>query len=152
MGEKVLKIILVSILIMTLTLVHFIVVGQNIVIALTDEQNVQGFATNIDNVRFDVYFKDNEAKVYDKQSLITHGDNLFLNIMVKEAGVLEEGKIKIENSNFRLQETQNQYIKSINVENNEIELNQIITGDLVEITVPVKFEEIDGISKEYLSQ
>lgn len=152
MREKLLKTILISILILILTITDFVVLGQSVVIALTNEIEMQGFATNISNVEFNAYFKNEDEKVYSKQSLVTQGDSLFLGIMVKEAGVLENAKIKIENSNFRLQETQNQYIKSVNVDANEIELNQIITGDLAEINIPIKFEKIGEINKDYLSQ
>lgn len=152
MKEKILKTILISILIMTLTMADFIILGQSVVIALTEELEYQGVTTDIKNVEFDAYFKDDDVKTHSKQSIIKKGDNLVLDIIVKEAGVLEEGRIKIENSNFKLQPTENQYVKNVNTDANEIELNQIITGNHVEIAIPIKFEKIDEISKEYLSQ
>lgn len=152
MKEKMLKTILIAILIMTLTMADFVVLGQSIVIALTEELEYQGVTTDIKNVEFDAYFKDDDVKTHSKQSIIKQGDNLVLDIIVKEVGVLEEGRIKIENSNFKLQPTENQYVKNVNTDANEIELNQIITGNHVEIAIPIKFEKIDEISKEYLSQ
>lgn len=152
MKEKILKTILICVLVMALTMVDFIVLGQNIVIALTEQLEYQGVATDIKNVEFDAYFKDEDIKTHTKQSVIKQGDNLILDIIVKEAGVLEEGRIKIENSNFKVQPTENQYVKNVNTDANEIELNQIITGNHLEISIPVKFEKIDEISRDYLSK
>lgn len=152
MKEKIFKIILISILIMSLTMIDFVVVGQGIVIALAEGSEMLDSATNIKNVEFNAYFKDGDASTDNKQSIISDGDNLFFMIAVNEVGALENGKIKIENSNFRLKEVQSEYIKNINVDANEIEFNQIIAGNVVEISVPIAFEKIDEISKEYISQ
>lgn len=153
MKEKVLKIILISILIMTLTITDFVVIGKSMVIALAeDSTNMLDVTTNIKNVQFNAYLEDSNTATYSKQSIISEGEHLILMIAVKEAGALENGKIKIENSNFRLQEAESKYIKNINIDANEIELNGIITGNVVEINVPIVFDKSNEISKEYISK
>lgn len=152
MKEKILKIILIFILIMTLIMADFIIVGQSIVIALAEGSELLNVTTNVNNVEFNAYFKDGNTSTYNKQSIVSEGDHLVLMVTVKEVGALENGKIKIDNSNFRLQEVQNEYIKNINIDTNEIELNQIIAGNMVEINVPIVFEKVNELSKEYISQ
>lgn len=138
MKEKIFKTIVVCILIMTLTMFDFITLGQHIVIAMDDS------TTNIRNVDFSVHF--------NEKSNIQQGDSLIFNIEVKETGVLKNGKIKIENANFNFQPIQDQYIKNINTDTNEIELNEMTVGNRAEISVPIKFKVIEEMNKNYISQ
>lgn len=152
MKDKLCKTLIVFILIITLAGLDVIFLGNQAILALYDRLEQQETSTNIKNVLFDAYFKETETKKHSKEALISTGDNLILDINIQEAGVLEDGKIKIENANFKLQPTQNQYIKNINTDTNEIELNQMIAGNQVEISVPITFEKVESMNKEYLSQ
>ena len=119
MKEKILKTILVSMLIVVLTIFDFILLGQNIAIAISEEIES---ATNVRNVEFAAYLKE------DSNSYVTEEQTLMLAINVKEKGVLNEGKIQIENANFTIlkDKVQDTFIKNINDQTNEIELNSII--------------------------
>lgn len=138
MKEKIFKITLVCVLIMTLTMFDFIALGHSIVIAMDNA------TTNVKNVDFDV--QSNE------KANIAQGDKLTFKIAVKEVGVLKNGKIKIENANFNIQPVQDQYIKAINTDTNEIELNEMIVGNEAQISIPIKFKAIEEMNKEYIFQ
>ena len=137
MGRKILKTILAVLLIITLAMVDVIFLGYNVVTAIS--------TTNVENVEFDAYFNE-EVMPIQKENTLT------LKIAVKESGLLKDTKIKIENANFKLTETQNQYIKKVDVLKNEIELNQLIAGNQVQIDIPVIFARTEEITKEYLSK
>ncbi len=144
MKKKLGKIILVSILIATLSMFDFIVLGQNIAIAMEEQRNI---STNIKNVEFDSYLNNEEATISSERFL-----NLEIN--VKEKGILSEGKIKIENANFTLQKdkVQNTYIKNINLETNEIELNTIVYGNHVKLEIPIQFNKKENLEADYFQK
>ncbi len=152
MKKKICKIILVLSLIIAISMLDFIVLGKNIAIGIVEALENQNSTTNIENVEFDIYFKEDEKNTYNKEALIQQGTNLFINLNIKEAGSFKDGKIKLENTNFNLQEIKNQYVKNIDTQNNEIEFNQMIAGNQVELEIPITFKETETINKEYLSQ
>ena len=68
---------------------------------------------------------------------------MIVNINVKNTGSIENGKIKINNPNFKIEKEKisNQYVKDVNLETNEIELNKIIYQNDAKIEVPVTFKK-----------
>ena len=152
MKEKVIKILMAISLIIALTGVNLIFLGNKAILALYEGLENQNTTTNIQNVIFDTYLKEGEEKTHTKQAIISQGEKLIFDITLEDSGAIEDGKIKIENANFKIQPIENQYIKSINTETNEIELNQILVGKQEQIEVPIKFEKAETINKEYLSQ
>ena len=70
-----------------------------------------------------------------------------------KTGVLENAKIKINNANFKIlkDEVKNSYVKYINDDTNEIELNKITYGNSIEIELPIKFEKSGEIATDYFS-
>lgn len=139
MKGKILKTILISLLILSLTIFDFILLGYNVVIAVSENLESQNTTTNISNIDFDAYFKQNESKVHEKQIDVLKEDTLIIHINVKDKGVLNDAKIKIENANFKIikDKIQNSYIKEINENTNEITLNSIVYGNDIEIEIPV---------------
>lgn len=144
--------ILAIIMLITLTMFQFIYVTCGIVSAVYEELETQSNNTNQKNVTFDAIFKaDNENK-HSIESIIKDGTQITFCINVENTGVLNDAKISIEKANFKMQQTNNQYIKNVDTENNEIELNQLIAGNQIEITVPIKFEKTEQMSKEYINK
>ena len=137
MEKKILRAILAIALIITLAMADVILLGYNVVKAIS--------STNIANVEFDAYCN-------NEQSIIQKGETLILKIAVKESGLLKDAKINVENANFKLTEVDNQYVKSINTSTGEIELNQLIAGNDVQIEVPIVFDASKTITKDYLTQ
>lgn len=152
MREKIFKLVTVIALIITLTSINVLFLGYNIVIALASELETQGNNTNIADVKFDAYFKGENGNTHYKQANISDEQvYLYLNINVLEKGSVDNAIIRINDSNFKIQNTNvsNEYVKNINIDTNEIELNSIIYNNNVEIEIPISFNKVDNINEEY---
>ncbi len=153
MKSKLFKVWISIILLITLAGLDFIFLGNQIILALYEGLEEQKTATNVRNVIFDAYFKEGEAKKHSKQATISQGENLMIDIAVENVGVLESGKIKIENANFTIDKARvkDENIKAIQEETNEIELNQMASGKAT-ITLPIKFEKQKANTLNYFDQ
>ncbi|MBR3002573.1 MAG: hypothetical protein IKF38_03295 [Clostridia bacterium] len=126
------------ILVLCMTAANFILAATNTVYALTE---VDG------NIIFDASFKNEKANVSD-------GENLYINLELK-AGELQEGKIKIDNANFKIEadKIKSKYVSNVDTQNNEIVLNKITYNDgAIEIVVPVSFEKAEKIETTYFDR
>ena len=124
MKQKIFKIVTAIILLITLTMVNFIYVGAGLVSYAASESQ-----TNHQNIGFKAELKDENT--------------LTLEISVQKEGYFN-GEIALENSNFKLKETESIYANKI--EDNKITLNQINAGTTAKIEVaiePVKNETIE---------
>lgn len=135
MQNKIFKICITIALIITLTGLNLIFLGNQVILAFTNE-----------NFEISAYFEKEEAIIKD-------GTNLVLDINIQELGVFENGIIKIENANFKIDKEKvvNRNIKEINDETNEIKLNEIASGNIT-IILPVKFEKEKATSAEYFNK
>ena len=141
--------------IIALLMAEFVVIGQNIVNAMTNEElENQSNSTNVSNVYFDAYFKDGENTTHSKESDLDEEETLIVNINVKNTGSIENGKIKINNPNFKIEKEKisNQYVKDVNSETNEIELNKIIYQNDAKIEVPVTFKKKVIFTEDYFEK
>ena len=134
MRDRILKILLVLFLIITLTMMDFVILGYNIAIAVSEETEI---TTNVKNVEFDAYFEDSKGnkgatfdKLFDNEETFLH-----LQIGVKKQGYFN-GLITLENANFELKESDSAYIS--NIENNTITLNQINAGTTADIKIRIE--------------
>ena len=155
MKEKVLKLITVIALIIVLTSINVVFLGYHIVVALADELETQGNNTNIADVKFDAYFKGDNGNTHYRQANISDEQvYLYLNINVLEKGSVDNAKIRINDSNFKIKDSSNssEYVKNINLDTNEIELNSIIYNNNVEIEIPIEFNKVDNINADYFSK
>lgn len=149
--KRISKIMLIILIIVALIMGEFIFVGYNFVQALYEGLEQQETSIVNSNVSFDAYFKSGEDKVHSKQIRISNGDSLYINLYINNTGVLNNSKIKIENANFKIKQDQinNQYVKRINDETNEIEFNQITYGNQVEVEIPIEFSQKGEIPISY---
>lgn len=141
--------------IIALLMAEFVVIGQNIVNAMTNEElENQSNSTNVSNVYFDAYFRDGENTTHSKESDLDEEETLIVNINVKNTGSIENGKIKINNPNFKIEKEKisNQYVKDVNSETNEIELNKIIYQNDAKIEVPVTFKKQVIFTEDYFEK
>ena len=155
MKEKVLKLITVIALIIALTSINVLFLGYHIVIALANELETQGNSTNIADVQFDAYFKvDNQATHYRQANISDEQVYLYINVNVLEKGSVDNAKIRINDSNFKIKDSNNSnaYVKNIKLDTNEIELNSIIYNNNVEIEIPIEFNKVDNINADYFSK
>ena len=91
-------------------------------------------------IEFDAYFKEEGKSVHKKTLDVGKEDEtLYLNIKVKE-GYLSKGVIRIENSNFKVEPSDEKLTKvqSISSAENKITLNYINRDESVELAVKVK--------------
>ena len=118
MKNKIFKISMILVMILSLTMADFVMLGSNLISYATDNK-----ATNHKNIEFGAYIKKEEESF------------LYLQINVKKEGYFN-GEIKLENSNFILKDSNNSYVNKI--ENNTIYLNQINAGTVEAIKVRIE--------------
>ena len=153
-GNSFIKKFIAAILVMTLTMVDFALLGVETISLATDAVSA-GTATNNRNVTFDSYFKDNEgAIVPNKEVSIDSNDvKLFIQVAVKNEGYFN-GSISLDKSNFKLKdEIKNNIINKI--EENTITLNQINSGETIEFEVgisPIKEDVISNYVKRHINK
>lgn len=132
MKNKVFKISVILVMILSMTMTNFIFVGKSLISYAAD-----GIATNHKNVEFEAYFKDEEGKAVTTLEKEAKKEDtfLYLRMNIKREGYFN-GEITLENSNFTLKETDSAYVNKI--ENNTIYLNQINVGTAEEIKVRIE--------------
>lgn len=147
-GKLLQKLIAVA-LVLCMTATNFIFVAASTVYALSATAELEG-----GNVVFEAYFKSEDKKATQKTANISQGEKLYLSLELK-AGKLQEGKIKINNANFKIVENavNSKFINSVNTQTNEIALNEISYNDskqgAIELEIPIKFEEADKVNTAY---
>ena len=134
MKGKVFKVFVVLMLILAMTMTNFVFVGSSLISYAFDD-----ISTNNKNVEFGVYFKDDNGGQISsiEKSVYSEDIKLGIHLKVKQQGYFN-GKIELQNSNFTLKETQNDYINKI--EGNTITLNQINAGSEVELEIPIEIK------------
>mgnify|MGYP003209341602 FL=1 len=144
MQKRILKVLLAFMLIMSMTLSNFLLIGISTVNAV--EEIVQEKNTNNKNVEFMAYFKDEQGnKVSTYSSKTTDTDlKLYLSVSVKQEGYFN-GAITLKNSNFKFK-TDLKNDKISDITENSVSLNQINAGDSVELEI--KAETIKETSYE----
>lgn len=147
------KTVIIS-LIITLMSTYFVIIGQTMSIALSVELESQGEDTNANNVKFDVYFNLGENKGHEKNANLEEEQTLILNVNVKNQGVLKDAKIRIENPNFTIikEKIASEYIKKVDTDKNEIELNSIIYSNNTIIELPIKFKKLNNFTEDYFEK
>ena len=132
MKSKIFKISVILLLIMTMTMVNFIYIGKTFISYAVDD-----ISTNVKNIEFGAYFKDENGQKVTALKPVGNEANLLLQITVKQDGYFN-GQIELQNANFRLKEIvgTNDFVNKM--EGNIITLNQINAGSTVEIEVKVE--------------
>ena len=145
MKNKILKISVVILLIMTLTMTNFIFLGSSIISYAADN-----ISTNHKNIEFDAYFKNNDGqkittldRTYNMQDM-----SLYLSLNVNKEGFFI-GEVELLNSNFTIMSSESEFVSK--VEDNKIYLNQINAGTTAEIEVKVKPVEEDVMKVSMLN-
>lgn len=135
MKGKIFKVGIILLVILTMTMTNFIFVSNCLISYALDN-----ISTNNNNVEFGAYFKDDKGnKVVDiEKSINDENMKLYLYLKVKQEGYFN-GKVQLEESNFKLKEVENDNINKI--EGNTITLNQINAGSEVELEIPIEFEK-----------
>ena len=148
--KKILKKVTSIMLLMTLTMAQFLYVTTTVVQAVYEELESQSINIENTNVSFNVSYEDG---THSKQLKISEGGVISCNIKIEKDGVLNNAKIHIENPNFKINEEKldKTFVKAVDVENNDITLNQIVTGEK-NIKIPVKFEKKEIVTSDYFDK
>lgn len=147
MNQKLWTKLLATMLVMTLTLTNFMLLGvyASDSYGTSDNLEKQETLTNNENVTFDAYFKDDKGKVTHtvKQNMNKEDCKLYITVGVKK-GYLKNASIQVlgenkTNSNFKLKDSNEEleYIETINESTNTMTLKQINTGTQVTLEVPI---------------
>lgn len=136
MKEKILKNVMVILLIITLTMANFVLLGVNAV-SYAAEIIKMDKATSHKNVEFMAFWKDGENEVSTIQKAMNTEDlRLHMRVSVKQEGYFN-GQIEIDDSNFKLKtDILSEGITKI--EGNTISLSQINAGEIRELEVGIE--------------
>ena len=146
---------LIAILVVfSIIIANYALVGGNIAEAVAEEFESLATITKGSNIAFDAYFEDGDSR-HEKELNINEEETLNLQIEVKDKVTLPYATIKIEDANFTIDEEKledNRYIKNINTETNEIELNNVSSNNNVEIHLPIKFKKEEKVNFNYFDK
>lgn len=131
MKNKVLKVSMILIIIMTMTLSNFILVGKGFYSYAVEEKT-----TNHPNVEIETYFKNEKGEKVNAIEITPEEETfLYLRANVKKEGYFN-GQVSLKEANFTIKESDSTYIQKI--ENGIIYFNQIQVGGTEEIKVKIK--------------
>ena len=138
-------------LLINLIMLQFGSLTNYVVKAVYEELEEQNTKIQNTNVTFDVVYADDNT--HSKKLNITEGGILSCYIKIDNTGVLNNAKIHIDSPNFKINQEKmdKTYIKNIDMEKNEIELNQIATNE-IKISLPIEFEKKEYIDKGYFDK
>ena len=127
MNRKTVSKILAAFLAFTLSFANVAILGIYANETYAAITNLEEQTTNVEKaeVEFDAYFQEEGNNTHSKVvSVDKEGETLYLSLKVEE-GYLTNSNIKIENANFRVQNTQEELsmVQSISEEENKIVLN-----------------------------
>lgn len=147
MKEKIGKIVIAMMVIMTMTMGNVLIVGQGLI-----SNAESGNQTNHKNVQFNAYWKTKDGKISQEieDKIQNVEDSLIIEVEVQNEGYLN-GSIKIEDSNFNIKGVKKSN-KIKEIKENEIALNTIRAGEKVEIEVQVQANMLDEIEEGFLEK
>ena len=153
MKERILKTLLVILLLITMTMANFILLGVNCYTYAVEAIN-ENRATNNKNVEFMSYFKNGNGDILTKHDVNMNANDLklYFKVIVKKEGYFN-GSVEVLNSNFKLVNgnSNNEIAK---IDGNKVFLNQINAGEEKEIEIGIDIlkddkYQIDMLSKEF---
>ncbi len=153
MNQKLWTKLLATMLVMTLTLTNFMLLGvyAGKAYGASDNLEKQQTVTNNENVTFDAYFKDNKGNAIHsiKENQNREDLKLFVAVEVKK-GYLKNASLQVlgenkTNSNLKLKNSNEdlEYIETIEEQTNTIHLKQINSGTQVVLEIPVQSDKSD---------
>lgn len=158
--KKILTKLVATITVMTIVLSNLSIVGIYGSQVLATELNSQNTATNIDDVHFDAYFKQEENNTRSARLEIGADNRLYVKVSVGSSGYLKNAKVTLkaenegENVNFELGEvaSNSSIIQSINKQTKEIVFNQMNANTEQEIELPILFTSNEIILENEFSK
>ena len=142
MKNKILKISVILLLIITMTMVNVVYIGKTFISYAIDD-----ISTNVKNIEFGAYFKDANGQNVTHLQATGKEASLLLHVAVKQEGYFN-GQIELGDANFKLKEVVGNSPFVNKLEGNTITLNQINAGSTAEIEIKVELlkEEIFDVN------
>ena len=146
MKNKVFKVIIVSIIILTMTMANLLFVGYGLISYAVDDNN-----TNNNNVQFSSYFKNEKGEKVTELNLPSNNleTSLYLYINVKNEGYLN-AEIDLKDSNFRVKSSTSEFVNTI--KDNVVKLNHINAGTEAEVELKVEFIKKEEMDTSFLNK
>lgn len=157
MDRKIMSKVLATMLAFILTFANVILLGiyTQEAYAASAELETQDTAVSKANIEFDAYFLEEGEKKHSRNvDLVNNKDMLYLSIKVAE-GYLSNGIVKLEDTNFRILQDEEQtleFIQSIDQETNTITLNKIEKGESVVLEIPIQMNTDSNFAVENLEK
>lgn len=155
MNKKLVTKILATFLAFTLSFANVALLGiyTSETYAATAKLEEQETNINKTEIEFDAYFKDDGQNVHSKIIKPDEEAKLVIDLKLKE-GYLTNAKIKIENANFNIQNTEEELelVQSISSSENLIVLNQIDKNESVVLEFPIKINATSNFDVQYLNK
>lgn len=149
MKKKIFQVTTVIMLVITLTMANFVLLGVNIASYAAEAINGDG-STSHKNVEFMAYFKDENANKVSNKEVTTNEENLklYVQVSVKNQGYFN-GNITVDTANFKLKT--DLLSSDINkIEGNTVYLNQIKAGETKEIQLAIELLKDDDFDLSLL--
>lgn len=138
---------LISLLLVIVIIIsELCLIPSNIQAATTDLEK-QNKDTNNRNVKFDSFFVNEDKNVHEVEVTEENANNVNFEVNV-EKGYLTNGKIELEDPNFKMKAIDNELIS--NIENNTINLKDIST--IKSFSIPINMDKTDLIKQELLNK
>lgn len=157
--KKILTKLIATITIMSIVFSNLSIIGIYGSKVFASELDSQNTNTNINDVNFDAYFKQNDKNTHDVRIELGANNKLYYRITVGSSGYLKNAKItlkgeeKEENANLEIGEiAENNVIQNIDKQKREITFNQINANTEKEIEVPISFINSENINVKDLSK
>lgn len=144
---------IISILIISLTMTNFFVVGESLVSYAKDfVLDSQTEATLNKNVKFDTYFKsDNGNTHYLVCDVNEQNSDMVLNLSV-DSGYLKNAKIELQNPNYVVRNVVDNSEKVQDATNTTISLKQINAGEQLSVGLVIESNIADNVKLEDVSK
>ena len=144
---------IISILIISLTMTNFLVVGESLVSYAKDfVLDSQTEATLNKNVKFDTYFKSGNGNThYLVCDVNEQNSDMVLNLSV-DSGYLKNAKIELQNPNYVVRNVVDNSEKVQDATNTTISLKQINAGEQLSVGLVIESNIADNVKLEDVSK
>ena len=149
MEKKIIKRIIAILMIITIMSADFSILGSGLISYAAESSNL----TNNKNIEFSTYFKNSKEEKVEKieSSIKEENLKLYAEITVKNEGYLNNAKLELQNSNFKIKDTiLSDSIASI--DGNTVNLKQINAGSTETIELDIEPIIKDSLTADELIQ
>lgn len=141
--EKMRVKILATLLILTLTFANFALLGSYLGKAIAVEIDLakQGYETNNENVKFDVYLDENNRDIKETTAEIGSEAKFTVSVSVQKEGYLKNPRVQIINANFKFKN---------DPQAEEFGLNDLSTNQGSTVSIPIVVKNEDSFNLNML--